>query len=211
MPKIENNASEHIFQRSASETDHLALVLPGSGYSIDMPCLYYARQCLAKVGADVLAIKYSFIPSGDNAQDAQKIAEILAQVEALYDIGVKQRDYKKFTIIAKSLGTVAAGYLVSKKKELKDASIVWLTPLLQYPGLMEQIKEWHGRSQFIMGTADSYYDATLLKQVKEMTKGLMVIIDDADHGLEMPKDIDMTIKIMQKIAKSMQSFIKAPS
>jgi hypothetical protein len=208
MPKSDTNANEHIFQRSAEDTDHLGLVLPGSGYTIDMPALYYARQCLAKAGADVLSIRYSFTPSGDNAKDAQKIGSILAHVEALFDVGIKQREYKKFTIVAKSLGTVAAGYLVMKKKDLKGASVVWLTPLLQYPGLMDQIKDWHGRSQFVMGTADSYYDAALLKQAKDLTKGTMIVLDDVDHGLEMPNDVDMSIKVLQKVVKSMQGFIK---
>ena len=46
--------------RQETETDHLALVLPGFGYSCDMPLLYFTVNHLLEGGADVLQVEYQY-------------------------------------------------------------------------------------------------------------------------------------------------------
>jgi len=48
------------FIKQESEADRLAILLPGMGYSCDMPLFYYAQNVLEERGADVLRVEYAY-------------------------------------------------------------------------------------------------------------------------------------------------------
>ncbi|MGI8475762.1 MAG: hypothetical protein ACR2OO_05260, partial [Thermomicrobiales bacterium] len=50
----------HQFLRQADASDHLAVLLPGMGYTCDMPLFYYAQNLLEDRGADLLRVEYAY-------------------------------------------------------------------------------------------------------------------------------------------------------
>ena len=48
------------FLRQKGESRHLAVFLPGMGYTCDMPLFYYAENLLQDAGADVLRVEYAY-------------------------------------------------------------------------------------------------------------------------------------------------------
>ena len=48
------------FLRPEGAIDHLAVLLPGFGYTLDMPLFYYAENLLLERGWDVLRVEYAY-------------------------------------------------------------------------------------------------------------------------------------------------------
>jgi len=48
------------FLRQDGKTEHLAIFLPGMGYTCDMPVFFYAQNLLEELGADILRVEYAY-------------------------------------------------------------------------------------------------------------------------------------------------------
>src|SRR5215217_6235864 len=48
------------FLRPQGAIDHLAVLLPGFGYTLDMPLFYYAENLLLERGWDILRVEYAY-------------------------------------------------------------------------------------------------------------------------------------------------------
>ena len=48
------------FLRPQGAINHLAVLLPGFGYTLDMPLFYYAQNLLLERGWDVLRVEYAY-------------------------------------------------------------------------------------------------------------------------------------------------------
>ena len=55
----------HTFLRQDQAARHVAILLPGIGYSCDMPLLYYPARLLLARGADVLRVEYGYQQRAD--------------------------------------------------------------------------------------------------------------------------------------------------
>lgn len=102
------------FWRQRGETAHVGVVLPGAGYTCQMPLLYYPTRLLLGAGADVLQVEYAYL--GQAAfralPDDEQERRFFADVEAALRTGAAQRAYGRLTLVGKSLGTLAMGHLL---------------------------------------------------------------------------------------------------
>ena len=188
-------------------TTHLAVILPGYRYPVEMPPLYYAARILLEQGADVLRVEYAyyrtnFLQQPESEQDQWISNDVFAACEA----GLSQRSYEKITLVGKSLGTIAMGHLVSDP-HFQQAACVWVTPLLTVEWLLSRIEQTHPRSLFIIGTADRFYRPELLNHLKTVTDGQTCILEGADHGLEIPGDIPGSLAVLHQIVHALQKFL----
>ncbi|MBI4560443.1 MAG: type II toxin-antitoxin system VapC family toxin [Candidatus Rokubacteria bacterium] len=55
-----NEAVANTFFRQKHETRHVAILLPGLGYTAHMPIMYYPGRLLVARGADVLRVEYTY-------------------------------------------------------------------------------------------------------------------------------------------------------
>lgn len=109
------------------ETNNLAIVLPGAGYTTKAPLLHYTTGLFYTKGFDVLQIHYTFTRkeiSDLNERDFG--SDLLLSI----DSAIERKKYNNYYVVAKSIGTKAIRYLIDNLK-LKNAKIIWLTPLLQ--------------------------------------------------------------------------------
>ncbi len=198
------------FFRQNAATSHLALVLPGMGYTCQMPLLYYPTLILLELGADVLQVRYDY---SQNAEFHSQLARdefdwLFADADAAWRAALAGRAYNTFTLIGKSLGTLAMGHLIGTVERLKEADAVWLTPLLRSHALVSQIERAAPRSLFVIGTADPNYDEAHLAAVKAATDGEAVVIEGANHSMEIGGQFARSLEAHTRIMHAVQQFVR---
>jgi predicted alpha/beta-hydrolase family hydrolase len=204
----EDRSVANVFFHQATETNHLAIVYPGAGYTAQMPVLYYPTKVLLNQNADVLRVDYAYLKPEYQAADEQKQREWFeADVLATYEVGLQQRRYEQVTLIGKSLGTLALGHVLTAKRPQK-AKCVWLTPLLGIDRLYDQIMASRQAGLFVIGTSDSHYHKNRLAEIEVVTQSKCVTIAGADHSLEIANNVVETIKAQIRIVEAIEAFLR---
>jgi predicted alpha/beta hydrolase len=191
------------------ETHHLAVVFPGLGYTAHMPVLYYPRHLLLELGADTLLVEYDYRGRAGfrMPRDPDRDRWFFDDIAAACAAGLGQRPYSEVTLVGKSLGTLAMGYLLAEEARLSRARCIWLTPLLRDDRLRAQMGRAGGHSLFVIGTADSHYDSAYLEEVRLASGGESVVIQGADHSLEIESDTVGSIRAVERTIRVMQRFL----
>jgi predicted alpha/beta-hydrolase family hydrolase len=197
------------FRRAEGEIDHLAILLPGIGYNLDMPLFYYAEHHLIRQSWDVLRVEYAYNkrPEFQSLPAQDRARWLLTDVTAAYRAGRSQRDYAGFALIGKSLGTLAMGHLLTMEEPPQPVRAVWLTPLLGQERLRQQVIQYGGPSLFVIGTADAHYDAATLDEVRAATNGEAVVIAGAEHGMEIESDPVASVRALERIVEAPVRFL----
>ena len=201
-----NEAVPHTFFRQPQETDHAVIVLPGIGYSCQQPLLYYSTREFLQQGADVLWIEYNQRDDFTSLSETEVIRCALADTSAACQAFLSERPYQRVTFIGKSLGTATMVYMLNTLALPAMIQTIWLTPLLRRQELRNLICEARPRSLFIVGTADPHYDKHALLEVQMATRGDTLIIENADHSLEIANDIIQSLQAMERIIQAIQAF-----
>jgi hypothetical protein len=198
------------FFHQNGKTDHLAILFPGIGYTCQMPLLYYQTGLfLWSLGADVLWVEYRYdradfksLPNSE--QETWFHADITASCKA----GLEQRAYSKVTLSGKSLGTLALGHLLTSEPGLSHARAIWLTPLLKDEKLREEIRKARQRSLLVIGTKDANYDAARIEEMKTLPHIRTVVLEEADHSLEIEGNLPNSIGLMDQVIQEIQRFLE---
>ncbi len=197
--------------RQDGETDHLAVMLPGFGYTCDMPLFYYAESLMLDAGADVFRVEYAYNRRDgflDLPRDKQR-AWLLDDASAAFRSALSQRPYDDLIMIGKSLGTLAMGHLLTgEPPPTARTRAVWLTPLLAEDILRAQMIDFDGRSLLVIGATDPHYDRACLDELRAAGHDTM-IIDNADHSLDVPGDIAASVRAVEQVMQALQAFIIA--
>jgi hypothetical protein len=203
----ENQSVPNTLITQSNPTGHLGIILPGYRYPADMAPLYYAGRILLEGGADLLRIEYAyyrtdFYKRPQSEQDKWISSDVFAACKS----GLSQRSYEKITLIGKSLGTIAMGHLLADSL-FQRATCIWETPLLTVEWLRARIEQTRPRSFFVIGTADKFYQPDLLKHLEHVTKGQSMVIEGANHALEIPDDISKSLVVLEQIVQALHVFL----
>jgi len=196
------------FFRQEHPADHLAVVLPGYEYTCDQPLLYYPVCLMLNRGADVLQVEYAYNRRREYQElpNADRQNWLFTDVTAACHAVLASRSYAQVTLIGKSIGTRAMGHLFTTDVRLSDAWAVWLTPLLRDEHLRARIRQGHQRSLFVIGTADTHYDPAYLDEARG-TMDNAVVIEGADHSLEIAGDVLKSLDAMMRTMHALQAFV----
>ncbi len=93
-------------------------------------------------------------------------------------------------------------------RRFQGAACVWETPLLTVEWLCSRIEQIRPHSLFIIGTADSFYKPDILKRLELATQGTSLVIEGADHSLEIPGDIPGSLTALNQMVEAVQEFLK---
>lgn len=188
---------------------HLAVLLPGMGYTCQMPLLYYPLRLLIENEANVYKVEYNYSQNEKfkNVSSSEREEWLLTDVQTALDAVFKDEEYEKVTVIGKSLGTKAMGHVLNQYDKLKDADAVWLTPLFHDEALVDKILQCKQRSLFITGTVDPCYVEHNLTKILEATKGRSLVIENANHSLEIVDNIFESLELMNKVLTAFNNFL----
>ncbi len=150
----------------------VAVLVPGSGYKVESPLLYWPAELLKDRGWQVYGIRWTDDdepgddPHGFAARAVERaFAAAPAAVERL--------------IVAKSFGTFAIPWA-----EEAQVQAVWLTPVLTDGVIRRTLMETRKPDLLIGGSADKFWDTDGLSG----TAGTFVEIQDANHSLQVGTD-----------------------
>ncbi len=205
----QNAAVPNTFFRQKDRTRHLAIFLPGLGYTSHMPVMYYPFLALLSRGADVLRAEYNYVKYPDFMalpQDERR-RRAAADASVIYTTAMRQRQYDTVTLVGKSIGTVSMGHLITSIQNLPKFQCLWLTPVLKNEHLLSQIKQVKHRALFVIGTADPYYDKRNLDELLQATGGESITIEAADHSLEIDGDAIKSLQALERVMMGIEKFL----
>lgn len=193
--------------KQAQPASHAAIVLPGLGYTAQMPLLFYINEMLLAQNADVLQVNYNYIDAFRGLDRAEQHRWLAADCDAAYRAFIAQRSYTHLTVVGKSLGTLAMAHLFTTHDFSTPPTALWLTPVLTNAAVREQIAAFSGPSLVVIGTADSFYDSALLAEIGETSTRKFVIIEGANHGLSVNDDVFQSLQALEQVLRAAKDFI----
>ncbi len=197
------------FIRQERPSERLAITLPGYAYTADMPVLYYTRQRPVGPGRRRAQPGNQLSPQGGvRRAGARSPARMAGRRRRRRQPGRAGRgSYRDITLIGKSIGTLAAAHLAATSPRLSGANCIWLTPIFHDEHLCSQIKLGRQRGLFVAGSADPLYDAAALADLAAAVPAQSLVIDGADHSLEIPGDPLASLHALTRVVQAVQDFL----
>jgi alpha-beta hydrolase superfamily lysophospholipase len=196
------NGVHHSFFRQTSTSQGLMIILPGRGYLLEHPALYYMAKVGAELGYDVLGVRYRFQMNPYAELPDIDYDELTREVDLAVDEALKEQQYTKVVIVGKSLGTVLAVRLGERFKEV-DLRYILLTPVMKVTQLAGERP-----TLAVIGTADAAYDAELVRADKEKSTMQWHVLDGINHGLEFEHGWDATLSVLGRVIGQCESFLR---
>ena len=166
----------------------LAVLLPGLGYSSDMPLMFFTRQMLLWRGVDVLNLNLATRSAAfQGAAKMEQLAWLAADVLAGIESGLAQGEYRGLILAGKSIGSLAIAGAAEQAQNLLPTALVWLTPLLKWDVVLKAALSARGPQVYLCGDADSTFVPELLQQIlAAKPQASAYVAKDANHSLEVP-------------------------
>jgi len=198
------------FFHQNGDAEHLGILFPGIGYSCQMPLLYYQTKLFLSLGLDVLWVEYAYNrrPDFQSLPNSERKNWVYADVRGSCKAGLEQRAYSNVTLSGKSLGTLVLGHLLISETALSHAQAIWLTPLLKDEKLRTEIRKARQRSLLVIGTKDAHYDAASLEELKNLPHMATVVLEGADHSLEVEDNVSNSIRLMDQVIQEIKRFVE---
>lgn len=190
------------------ESSHLAIIFPGLGYNASMPLLYYTARLLLHRGADVLLVEYDYnTPEMAALPREELLTRLFANSAAAFDVARGARSgYQRITLVGKSLGTIGMAHLLTDERAAHVNDWIWMTPMLGNERFCTALAGRPHRGLVIAGSGDRHYDPEGLARIAESTGGASIIIEGADHSMEI-EDVAGSIDIIREVVEGVRRFI----
>lgn len=185
-------------------SDTLMILLPGLGYTNDMPIMFYLHQLSTGRGYDVLQVNYDYrsVPRETSAEDWS--ARMLADVRPTIDAALAKGTYRHIVLAGKSIGTRVMATLLAHGFDMATGYI-WLTPLF----VSEPVKQAamkNGPSVAVFGDAD-YAVANVHLPTIAQAGVEMVIQPGGDHGMMLPGRVPESISDLARAMQEVDSWL----
>ncbi|USK52982.1 alpha/beta hydrolase [Cytobacillus solani] len=185
------------------ETTNLVIVLPGAGYTTQAPLLHFTTGLFYNKGFDVLHINYIFSRKEMSVLNERDFAR---DVQQAIDNAIKDKKYSNYYVVAKSIGTKALSYLLDHTM-LKDAKVVWLTPLLQNDVVFNAMVNSDHKGLCIFGEKDHFcFIVERFEKLKTNQNLILKVVDGGNHSLELDKEPITSIEILKSVISDINEF-----
>jgi len=154
------------------ERPRVAVVVPGAGYKVESPLLYWPAELLKDRGWHVRAVRWT----DDDEPGADPHGFAARAVEQAF---AEAPPAEQRLIVAKSFGTFAIPWA-----DGAHVPAVWLTPILTDDAIRRTLSETTKPDLLIGGSRDRFWVTAGLSG----TAATFVEIPDADHSLQVPDD-----------------------
>ncbi len=180
-------------------SDTLVVLLPGQGYTIMAPLMYYSYLVALQSGYDILSIEYGFQKA--NAEFAPtEMMELITETTETIQECLSRKNYQNIVFIGKSLGAYLESMMI---EELSDYHVkyVYLTPMKRS---IDGIKKTKGL--VIVGNADRTFPLEEIQRLTEIEGIKLKVINGVGHDLE-NKDYADSIMILKNIMQEVSLYI----
>lgn len=184
------------------ETNSLAIVLPGAGYTTQAPLLHFTTGVFYSKGFDVLHINYRFSREEMSALNERDFAR---DVQLAIDNATKNKKYSNYYVVAKSIGTIALSYLLDHLM-VKDAKVIWLTPLLQRDDVFNAMVNSENQGLCMIGDKDSCFIEERFEKLKNNQNLRLKVVEGGNHALELDKEPIQSIEILKSVISAINEF-----
>ena len=193
---------DNFFFKLDSST-HLAILFPGRGYTTLGATLRFPSSLLRSKGANVLHVEYGYnrVEGFSDLPEEEQEAWLLEDSRATVDAALAKRDYEQITLIGKSLGTFALSLLLPQDERLRNANVVWLTPVFKHAPVLDNLRRCSQTSVFIIGSADPHYNEIYLEGRNAY------VIKGANHALKIPNDPFASVEVLRDLLLRIDMFI----
>jgi predicted alpha/beta-fold hydrolase len=197
------------YLKQSDDTQDVALVFPGLAYNSNMPLLHYSVETILASGINVLTVDYDYSNNSEFMKQSQttKSDWLIEDVEAALKVITEEENQKVVCLTGKSLGTLALGYLLETHENLRDTKTIWLTPLIRNPELLEQMLAYMKDAVMVIGTKDPHYDRDIVDRLNASTQLSGIIIDGANHSLEIEGDVTQSLRVLMQIVAILHQFL----
>jgi hypothetical protein len=197
------------FFRQSDNTSELGIVFPGLAYGPQMPLLHYTVKTMLESGLNVLAVDYDYSNNPKFMKESQEVRSdwFVEDIEAAVRVAITEENQEVACLTGKSMGTLAVGHLLETQQELRDVKTIWLTPLLKNPQLLEQMLTYIKEAVMVIGTKDQHYDSNIIDRLNAKTQLSGIVIERADHSLEIEGDTTQTLQVLMQIVTIIQQFL----
>ena len=170
-----------------------ALVLPGAGYTVDHPALFWACQVLAQVGWRVVTMRWR----ADDVGEAERRGFVEQGAELL---DAEAGPAPRTLVLAKSLGSYAAAWASGR-----GYRAVWLTPVLTDEAVAGALRTYAAPSLLIGGTADPLWSTPAVTAAEQQVLELA----DVDHALHRRGDWRGSLAALGQTLTAIEAFAEA--
>ena len=185
------------------ETNNLVIILPGAGYTTQAPLLHYTTGLFFTKGFDVLHMNYTFSKQELTALNERNFA---SDVQFAIDNAIKDKKYSNYYVVAKSIGTKALIYLLDHPR-LKDAKVVWLTPILQNDDVFNAMVNSNHKGLCFFVEKDSFcYIVDRFEKLKDNPNLILKVVDGGNHNLDLDDQPIKSIEILKSVISDMNEF-----
>ncbi|MBX9975949.1 alpha/beta family hydrolase [Cytobacillus firmus] len=184
------------------EANSLVIVLPGAGYTTKAPLLHFTTGLFYTKGFDVLHINYTF-----SREEMSVLSEVdfTRDVQHAIDNAIKNKKYRNYYVVAKSIGTIALSHLLNNAM-YKGAKAVWLTPLLQRDDVFNALVNSDHKGLCMIGDRDSCFIEERFEKLKKNQNLILKVIDGGNHSLELDEEPIKSIEILKGVISNINEF-----
>jgi pimeloyl-ACP methyl ester carboxylesterase len=167
------------------------VLLPGARYPTRAPLLWFAREVAVARGFGVLEV-LDEPPVGEDP---------FAWVRDRAQRALEHRPTALDVVIGKSLSSDVAD--IAAERELPA---IWLTPLLDRPGILAALARTSRPTLLVGGTADPTWRPDALADNVMLDR---LELDGLDHGLQLAGDPQASLAALRKVVKRVDRFLGA--
>lgn len=184
------------------QSNSLAIIFPGAGYTAQAPLLHYSCGIYFKKGYDVLQVNYNY-PREIIANLSEE--DFYSDVESVLKKALADSTYSDFVFIAKSMGTIALSYFITKT-EFSNAKTIWMTPLIKRNDVYKALLNLKNNGLCIVGGIDPTYDSSKFDDIKTNQNIEPILIEGTNHNLEFDNDVLKSIEAISNIMNYVVKF-----
>lgn len=171
---------------SIAESSRVALLLPGRGYTVNHPALYYVGEVARELGWRTDAVSWD----STDLSDKQVIAHGRTAVSSLRP--------DKDVVIGKSLGSLLLPDAVDR-----GLPGVWLTPLLHRDEVRASVLREAGPALLVGGSVDESWDSDLAHK----TGHVVLELPGGNHGLQLTGDAVGSARFLVSLVEQARTFL----
>jgi hypothetical protein len=166
-----------------------ALLLPGGGYGVQAPLLYYTHVALLRRGVEVRPVQWSLPAGFDLAAGPGLVAD---RVEAAL------ATLSRPLVVGKSLGSFAAPLAARD-----GLPAVWLTPLLHQEVVVAGLGAATAPMLLVGGTEDATWDGARARSLSPH----VYEVPGADHNVMVPGPLAGSARVLGEVVTAIEGFL----